>query len=196
MAIGLSGQISLADIGFAVDRSWGSTVGIYEARNGIYAAINNNSSYRPTANGQSGYAFSHWYGYDKDAVRPRIFLRQSEAYNDTNSRLQLRDVYGNNYYDNWYFWCTPGGHDGSGCDTSFLNWGAYTGQTIRSIDYFNVYFYKFDYTYNPYWPMWRSIVSDQRGTLADWNGDASLNSRFYESNFRSGELIYCYNYEQ
>jgi hypothetical protein len=194
MAIGLSGEITLADIGWHVGRTWGQTVGIYEARNGTYATINNCSSYRPTANGQSGYAFSHWYGYDKDAVCPTIRLKQTESYNDTNSRLQLKDKYNNLYYDNWYFWCTSYGHGGS-CDSNWLDWGAFTGQTIRSIDYFNVYFYKFDYTYNPYWPMYRAIISNQRGLLAEWDADASLNSRFYESNFQSGEQISCYNIE-
>jgi hypothetical protein len=175
MPIGF-GQVAASDINAEFGR--GGYWTIYDARNGSYGAINDASGYRPTANGQNGYSFSHWRGYRHNAGYPSLFLTQNEALTDMNVRLQHYNVYGAFLYDNWYFWCTPGGHFGGSCDGSFLDWRAYSGISLRADDTINILFNQFDGTYNPTLPYLKGVYSNQRGWLYLWDYDAANIQRF------------------
>ena len=192
MAIGF-GQVAASDINSEFGRGATSYFTINDARNGSYGAINDASGYRPTANAQNGYAFSHWRGYQHNSAYPTLYLEQNEAYTDMNTRLQHYNVYGGLTYDNWYFWCTPTGHLGY-CGTGFLDWKAYAGITLRANDTINILFYQFDGTYNPTTQYLKGVYSHRTGTwLYLWNYDAANIERF-TGNFvvYSGERLDVY----
>ena len=102
MAIGTSGQISLADIGWHVGRGWGSTVGIYEARNSYYQGINDASGPRPFANGQSGYEFDDWYGYGNEYSYCYAYGYLRESSTDTDMRVRTWNYYGAYVTESWF----------------------------------------------------------------------------------------------
>jgi hypothetical protein len=190
----IGGQIAASDINYEFNRSETAYFNIYDARNGNYGAINEASGYRPTANGQSGYAWSHWWGYTHSSGYPTLWLKQNEALSDMNVRLQHYNVYGAFLYDNWYFWCTPAGHTGAaGCGSDWLDWKAYAGITLRAFDSINILFNQFDGTYNPTLPYLKGVYSTARGWLYLWDYDAANIQRF-TGNFQiySNERIEVY----
>ena len=91
MPIGF-GQVAASDINAEFGR--GGQMGIWEARNGYYGGINDASGYRPTANGQSGYAYSEWRGYFGGASRPYVYIFKYEANGSCSIRLYKYNVYG------------------------------------------------------------------------------------------------------
>lgn len=58
-------QISFADINVALNREYNAQIGLDEAENGSYGAINNCASPRPRAGNPA--AISEWWGYDHAA---------------------------------------------------------------------------------------------------------------------------------
>lgn len=120
--INSSGSISASDINQAFGRSSTANFSIYSARNGSYGAINNASGFRPTANGQSGYAWSHWRGYCHTVLMPLIYTFLYEPSVGINIRYYVYDAYGNNIISEfWYY-----------TNTSFANLASDTGATIRT----------------------------------------------------------------
>jgi hypothetical protein len=75
-------------INYALGRS--GYLGIWEARNGYYGAINTNSDMRPNGPGLStfnGYAYSEWRGYMHGAPAIMVNLFQTERRADADTRV-------------------------------------------------------------------------------------------------------------
>ena len=176
MAIGLSGQISLADIGWHVGRGWGSTVGIYEARNGYYQGINDASGPRPYANGKSGYEFDDWYGYGNEYSYCYAYQYLRESSTDTDIRVRHWDYYGNYVTENWN-WSTN-------------NYDQYCFQ-MRARDYLDVYFDEY-ISWGSYWNYAEKYVySNQRGYLFYRYEPVGYYAFMDRVQVGSGEYFYC-----
>lgn len=177
MSVPSSGEIRASVIGAEFGRAEGTIFSIYDARNGSYGAINNCSGKRPTANGQSGYEFSDWRGYDHNASCPTILTYMFENSSDVNIRYYAYDNYGVNYINEfWYYGNVKG-----------ANLASDTGTTIRQNDQIDVLwawlgwgdYYQYTKKY---------VYSASRGILYDGSGYAgdSVSTTFYPE---SGEYI-------
>jgi len=178
MALPPSGTITAAQINSEFGRGSTATMSIYDARNGSYGAINNASGKRPTANGQTGYAWSNWWGYDNGASFPTIYIYEEEAQADTNVRIYAWNNYGVNYISElWFFY------------SGTYNLASESGQTIRQNDqiqalwsWLNGWGSGSTYTY-------KRVYSTSRGYL--YIGDGPTQDTVYTSFYPlSGETIY------
>jgi hypothetical protein len=75
-----------------INAAFGRTgyMGIWEARNGYYGAINTNSDMRPNGPGlsyHSGYSYSEWRGYMHTAPAITVALFQTERRCDADTRV-------------------------------------------------------------------------------------------------------------
>ena len=83
-------------------------MGIWEARNGRYGAINTNSDMRPNGPGLStynGYAYSEWRGYMHTTPAIRVALFQTERRADADTRV-TRYHWENSYISQSWQWGT------------------------------------------------------------------------------------------
>lgn len=180
MAIPNTGGLSSTVINSEFGRSTQAQMSINAARNGSYGAINAASGKRPTANGQSGYAWSHWRGYNHGATYPTVYITEQENYADTNVYFYINDNYGNNILGGyWYFFggtwnvasdrgITIRENDGIYVQWAFLGgWG--DGNTYTS----------------------KYVTTNQRGTIFSAGGPTSVTQEFtfYP---QSGEVINVY----
>lgn len=184
MALPSSGTIRASQINTEFGRSSSASMSIYSARNGNYGAINQASGLRPTANGKSGYQWSHWYGYNHSASYPIIYVYENEPTADTNMRFHAYDNYGNNYLsDFWYFYNTSG-----------TNLASDSGTTIRANDQINCTWIWFGWG-DPNTYTYKRVYSYSRGYLYIGDGATStqVDTTFYP---QSGESIECqaFNY--
>jgi hypothetical protein len=184
MALPSSGQIAASQINTELGRSASAGISIYAARNGLYVAINEASGKRPTANGQSGYAWSHWYSYNHSAAYPIIYVYENEPTADTNMRFYANDNYGNRYLsDFWYFYNTSG-----------TNVATDSGTTIRVNDEIGVSWIWFGWG-DPNTYTYKRVYSYSRGFLFIGDGPTStqVDTVFYP---QSGESLECqaFNY--
>ena len=65
MALPTSGQLSMRDINVELGRPATALIGLDEAENGAYVAINTNSAQRPSSANPA--SISEWYGYNHTA---------------------------------------------------------------------------------------------------------------------------------
>ena len=118
-----SGQIAASNINNEFSRGSTTQFSMYDARNGNYGAINNASGFRPTANGQSGYAWSHWWGYNHTCLTPIVYTMLYEPYVGINVRYYVYDAYGNNIINEFWYYSNTSGYQSLASDT---------GVTIRT----------------------------------------------------------------
>jgi hypothetical protein len=176
MAIGTGGQISLADIGWHVGRGWGSTVGMYEARNSYYQGINDASGPRPFANGQSGYEFDDWYGYGNEYSYCYAYQYLRESSTDTDIRVRHWNYYGAYVQETWN-WSTN-------------NYDQYCF-SMRARDYLDVYFDEY-ISWGSYWNYAEKYVySNQRGYLFYRYEPVGYYAFMDRVQVGSGEYFYC-----
>ena len=181
MTIGF-GQVAASDINSELGRPYYYTMGIYEARNGYYGGINDRSGYRPYANGQSGYAYSDWRGYNGSASRPYLYCFLQESAVDVNMRFYLYNVYGGNYLSEaWFF-----GSVGPWVEVAD-NWGV----TLRAGDTVNVYWHWFGWGYY-YEYIYVAIYSTYYGNIYYQGCTPAGYDYIYQNTIQSGETWYCY----
>jgi len=185
----VGGTIAASDINTEFNR--GGYFTIWDARNGSYGGINDASSYRPTANGQSGYAFSHWWGYTHSASRPRVFIHKYEANASCSIRLYKYNVYGAaEWSERWYFYNTGPWTDASGAAP-----GLGPAELVRMDDRITFYWYTFGWG-NMSQRTFKAVYSNVRGYIIDYGCDPVSNARYAEVNpIWSGESLYCYSVE-
>ena len=184
------GQVAASDINSEFGR--GGEMGIWEARNGYYGGINDASGYRPTANGQSGYAFSEWRGYFHGASRPYVYIFKYEAEASCSIRLYKYNVYGGaDWAERWYFYNIGPWHDASGGGDG--NNGAAAG--VRTGE--NVTFLWNHFGWGNYWRnTYKAAYSIYRGNVLYWGCDPAGYQRYGEiAGIQSGEVIYTYSVE-
>lgn len=178
MAIPTSGGLSSTVINSEFGRSSQAQMSIYAARNGSYGAINDASGRRPTANGQSGYAWSHWYGYQHNATYPTIYVNESEAYADVNIYVAIDNPYGGSVLGGyWYFF---GG---------VYNVATDRGITIRQGDAIYAQWSHLGGWGDPNTYTTKTVTSNQRGTIYDGSGPTGTTVSLTFSP-QSGEVIY------
>lgn len=176
MSLPSSGTISASQINTEFGRSSSAGMSIYSARNGSYGAINNASGLRPTANGKSGYQWSHWYGYNHSASYPTVYIYESEPTADTNIRIYAYDNYGSNYIsDRWYYYA------------GYWNLASDAGVTIRANDQIDAYWAWFGWG-DPNTYTYKRVYSYSRGYLYVGDGATSsgVGTTFYP---QSGETV-------
>lgn len=175
----VGGQIAASDINTEFNR--GGYFTIWDARNGNYGAINDASSYRPTANGQNGYAFSHWWGYTHSASRPYVYVNKYEAGGSCSVRLYKYNVYGGaDWSEQWYFYNTGGN----------ANAADVTGTPARMDDRLTVLWNHFGWG-NSNQLTYKAAYSNVRGNVIYFGCDAVGNQRYGEVNpLWSGETIF------
>jgi hypothetical protein len=188
MPIGL-GQVAASDINAEFGR--GGYMTIWDARNGNYGGINDASGYRPTANGQSGYAFSDWRGYNHGASRPYVYIFKYEANASCSIRLYKWNVYGGNEWsERWYFYNTGPWTNASGPAP-----GLDPVVGVRTGDRLSFYWYHFGWG-NQNQPTYKHVYSIYRGAVLNWGCDPVINARYGEvSGVQSGEVFYVYSVE-
>lgn len=123
----LNTTISASQINTEFGRSSTATFSMFDARNGNYGAINNASGFRPTANGQSGYEWNDWWGYNHCCLMPDVRVVLYEPYVGVNIRFYVWDAYGVNIINEfWYYSNTnPSSWPGQSLSTD-------SGVTIRT----------------------------------------------------------------
>ena len=176
MALPTSGVISAADINSIWSRST-STMSIYDARNGVYGALNDASGLRPTAGSGSGYAWGDWYGYNHNAYYPFLTVYESEALADTNIYISINNNYGTNYVSKWYFY-------GGTYDVATDN-----GVTIRENDSVYAQWSFLGGWGDPNTNTLKRVYSTSRGFLYIGDGPTSTTVS-YSFNIQSGESVY------
>jgi hypothetical protein len=184
------GQVAASDINAEFGR--GGQMGIWEARNGYYGGINDASGYRPTANGQSGYAYSEWRGYFGGASRPYVYIFKYESQASCSIRLYKYNVYGGaDWAERWYFYNIGPWHDASGGGDG--NNGAAAG--VRTSE--NVTFLWNHFGWGNYWKTtYKAAYSIYRGNVLYWGCDPAGYQRYGEiGGIQSGEVIYTYSVE-
>jgi hypothetical protein len=189
MPIGF-GQVAASDINAEFGR--GGQIDINTARNGGYGGINDASGYRPTANGQSGYAFSDWRGYFHGASRPYVYIFKYEAEASCSIRLYKYNVYGGaDWAERWYFYNIGPWHDasGGGDGNNGAAAGVRTGETVT--------FLWNHFGWGNYWRnTYKAAYSIYRGNVLYWGCDPAGYQRYGEiSGMQSGEVIYTYSVE-
>jgi hypothetical protein len=189
MPIGF-GQVAASDINAEFGR--GGQIDINTARNGGYGGINDASGYRPTANGQSGYAFSDWRGYFHGASRPYVYIFKYEAGGSCSIRLYKYNVYGGaDWAERWYYYNIGPWHDasGGGDGANGPAAGLRTGETVTFLwshfGWGNYYQYTYKAVYSPY-----------RGNVIYFGCDPVGFQRYGEVyGVQSGEVFYTYSVE-
>ena len=137
-----SGVVEAGYINVAFGKS--GYMGIWEARNGYYGAINTNSDMRPNGPGlsyHSGYSYSEWRGYMHTAPAITVALFQSERRCDVDTRATRYHWNGGYIAQSWQWgttflrsWFTMA--RGQRLDVLFDNnvgWGASWQTSERSI---------------------------------------------------------------
>ena len=186
----VGGTIAASDINTEFNR--GGYFSIWDARNGNYGGINDASSYRPTANGQSGYAFSHWWGYTHSASRPYVYIYKHEADASCSIRLYKYNVYGAaEWSERWYFYNTGPWTDASGAAP-----GVDPAAPARMDDRLTILWNHFGWG-NPNRRTQKVAYSNVRGNVIDFGCDPAGTQRYGEINpLWSGESIYVYAVER
>ena len=180
----VGGQIAASDINTEFNR--GGYFSIWDARNGYYGGINDASSYRPTANGQSGYAYSHWWGYTHSASRPYVYIYKYEANASCSIRLYKYNVYGGaDWSEQWYFYNTG----------PWTNASDVTGVPARMDDRLTILWNHFNWG-DPNRNTYKVAYSNVRGNVINFGCDRAGTQRYGEINpLWSGESIYVYAVE-
>ena len=186
----VGGTIAASDINTEFNR--GGYFSIWDARNGNYGGINDASSYRPTANGQSGYEFNDWWGYTHSASRPYVYIFKYEAQASCSIRLYKWNVYGGTEWsERWYFYNIGPWHDASGGGDGNNSPAA----PARMDDRISFYWYTFGWG-NMSKTTYKAVYSNVRGNIIYYGCDAVSNARYAEVNpIWSGEYLYCYSVE-
>ena len=102
MTLPNGGQIAASQINAEFGR--GGQMGMFEARNGYYGAINDASGPRPggpSRNTNSGYAYSDWWGYQHNAQYSPIYLYIIENSADADVRVRRYWFNGDWVCKNW-----------------------------------------------------------------------------------------------
>jgi hypothetical protein len=187
----VGGQIAASDINFEFNRGETSYFDIWTARNGGYGGINDSSGYRPTANGQDGYAFSHWWGYTHSASRPYVYIFKQENNASCSIRLYKYNPYGAaEWSERWYFFTIGPWQDASQAD-------GYNGAVtpVRMDDRLTFLWNHFGWG-NPWQPTYKAVYSPFRGNLLYWGCDPVIYQRYGEVNpIWGGEPLYVYSVE-
>ena len=182
MAINYGGEVSAANIGYELQSRTISPFSIDDARNGRYGGINDASGYRPTANGQSGYEWDDWWGYNHRASYPYVYAFVQESRTDTNLRFYKWNPYGTNELSEGWFY----GNTGPWTDV-----GGTFGVRFRVGDRVQVLWNWFGW--GSYWKgVYKAVYSNQRGTFINYGCDPAYIQRVNEFILQSGESIYCY----
>lgn len=182
MPLPIGGEISAGQINQEFGRSFGSYFELWTARNGGYGGINDASGRRPTANGQSGYAFSDWWGYFHFASRPNVYAFLWESAVDVNLRFYKWNPYGGNEISEaWFF-----GNTGPWTDV-----GSTFGSPMRVGDRVQVLWNWFGWG-NPNKGVFKYIDSNVRGVIVNYGCDAAQIQRVIEFNLLNGEQVYVY----
>ncbi len=188
----VGGQIAASDINYEFNRGETSYFDIWTARNGGYGGINDSSGRRPTANGQDGYAFSHWWGYTHSASRPYVYIFKYEAQASCSIRLYKYNPYGGaDWSERWYFYNIGPWHDASnGGDGS--NGPAAPARMDDRITFLWNHF-----GWGNYWKTtYKAVYSPIRGNILYWGCDPAGYQRYGEVNpIWSGEPLYTYAVE-
>jgi len=178
MAIPESGGLSSTNINAEFGRSTQLQMSIHAARNGAYGAINDASGKRPTGNGQSGYAWSHWRGYNHAATYPTLYVLESEAYADVNIQISIDNSYGVNILSGaWYFF---GGT---------FNVASDHGITIRGGNSIFAMWAHLGGWGDPNTYTTKIITTNQRGTIFDGSGPTGTTVS-HVFNIQTGEVVY------
>jgi hypothetical protein len=182
------GQVAASDINAEFGR--GGYFDLNTARNGGYGGINDASGYRPTANGQNGYAFSHWRGYFHGASRPYVYIFKYEANASCSIRLYKYNPYGGtDWSERWYFYNTGPWTDAAG---SAPGLGPVEG--VRWEDTLTFLWNHFGWG-NPWQPTYKHVYSTARGNFLSWGCDPAIYQRYGEAKAFSGEVFYVYSVE-
>lgn len=189
MPIG-QGQVAASDINAEFGRS--GQMDINTARNGGYGGINDSSGYRPTANGQDGYAYSHWRGYFHGASRPYVYIWKYENGGSCSIRLYKYNVYGGaDWAERWYFFNIGPWHDasGGGDGNNSPAAGVRTGETLTFL--WNHFGWG-----NYYQLTLKEVYSIYRGSIIYFGCDPVGIQRYGEVyGVQSGEVFYTYSVE-
>lgn len=174
MPLQTGGQIAASDI--SVEFGRGVTYfDINTARNGGYG-MNDASGPRPFANGQSGYAFSDWYGYGHNYTYCYAYRYLRESSTDTDMRVRHWNYYGAYVTETWN-WSTN-------------NYDEYAFQ-MRARDYLDVYFDEY-ISWGSYWDYAEKYVySNQRGYLFYRYEPIGYYAFMDRVQVGSGEYFYC-----
>ena len=158
MTITLSGQIAAGNIGSEFGRTYSSYMSMWDARNGRYGSINQQSARNPRNNiskTNSGYAFSDWYGYRHNARNAAINLFQTESRADADTRAWRFRYDGQDLGQSWQWGSTrlnpwfymPVGQRATVLFDNGISWGS-SWQTADRRIYSNQRGYIF-YRYEP-----------------------------------------------
>ena len=180
MTITLSGQIAAGNIGSEFGRTYSSYMSMWDARNGRYGSINQQSARNPRNNiskTNSGYAFSDWYGYRHNARQAAIGLKQRESRADADTRAWEFRYNGTALSQNWQ-WGT----------TSIRNW-FYVPFGNRIDVYFDN-----SISWGSSWTTAdRRIYSNQRGYLLNVSEPARTYRNYTGLYVQSSEQITIFN---
>jgi hypothetical protein len=111
MTLPNGGQIAASDINYELRGWYYYQMGMFEARNGYYGAINDASGPRPGGPGRntnSGYAYSDWWGYQHNASYSPIYLYIIENSADADVRVR-RYWFNGDWVGEWWAWATDWG---------------------------------------------------------------------------------------